>query len=69
MAIQQVNVYSFTIQLNSKHKSNEHIGTQILAAGATAAAAQSVVQQQFGNDLATISGGLVKEQGVYTTLS
>lgn len=70
MAIQQVNVYSFNIHLKSKQKSTEHIATKVLAIGATAAAAQQVLQQQFGNDLALPpSGGVLVYGPAYTTLA
>lgn len=69
MAIQQVNVYSFTIHLKSKQKSNEHVGTKVLAIGVNATAAQQVLQQQFGNDLSVVGGGVLVFGPAYTTLA
>lgn len=71
MAIQQVNTYTFTIYLKSKKNVGDHTGLKVMAVGSTAAAAQSVLQQQFGNDLQTITGGiLVTGSGpAYTTLA
>lgn len=69
MAIQQVNVYSFDIHLKSKHNAGEHIPTRVLAAGATPAAAQAVLQQQFGSDLVLVSSGVLTSSGIYTTLA
>ena len=70
MAIQQVNVYSFNITLKSKHKLGDHVPTKVLAIGVTAAAAQQVLQQQFGGDLGTVTGGVqTNSQPAFTTLA
>ena len=69
MAIQQVNVYSFNITLKSKHKLGEHVPTKVMAIGATAAAAQSVLQQQYGSDLGVVTGGVLVTGPAFTTLA
>lgn len=70
MAIQQVNVYTFNVTLKSKHKLGEHLPTKVMAIGVTAAAAQAVIQQQFGPDLGVVTGGVqTNAQPVFTTLA
>ena len=69
MAIQQVNVYSFDVQLYSQQTSTYHVGTKAIGIGATAADAQAVIEEQFGTDLAMIRGGvLLNGWPAYTTL-
>lgn len=75
MAIQTVNVYSFTVHLKSQQFPGPdkgggfHVGIKVLAIGATSAAAQAVVKQQFGNDLALVRGGVQLNGPAYTTLA
>lgn len=76
MAIQQVYTYSFNVQLKSQQfpggsqGGGYHTGIQVQAIGATAAAAQAVLIQQFGADLALITGGVqVPGTEPYTVLA
>lgn len=65
-----VSVYSFTVYLKSKEAHGEHIGMQVAAIGATPAAAQQVLVQQFGSDLSQPPfGGVLVCGPAYTTLS
>jgi len=70
MAIQQVNLYGFTINLKSKQNHNEHIGVNVTAIGATAYDAQQAVKTQFAGDLTGImSAPTLIASGAYTSLA
>jgi hypothetical protein len=70
MAVQQVNVYSFHINLKSKQNHNDHIGANVTAVGATPQAAAAAVQQAFAGDLTGImSAATLVREGSYTTLA
>lgn len=75
MAIQRVYTYAFTVYLKSqqfpgKDGGGYHIGTNVQAIGATAAAAQAVLKQQFGTDLIrTVGGTQIAGPFPYTTLA
>lgn len=69
MAIQQVNVYAFTLGLKSKQATGEHTGTQVYAIGATPDAAQTVVTTQFGSDISVMRGPVLVRTGAYTSLA
>lgn len=72
MAIQQVNVYRFLVNLKSRKATGEHLGVQVVAIGATPQIAQQVVQQAFAGDLTGIMSApkiVDGAAGAFTTMT
>jgi len=70
MAVQQVNLYGFVINLKSKQNRGEHLGENVTAVGATPYDAQQVIKTQFAGDLTGImSAPQLLRSGIYTSLA
>jgi hypothetical protein len=59
MTISTVNVYSFSMHLKSQQRVGDHTGNKVIAIGKDGEEAQAVIQEQFGDDLAMLWGGVL----------